>query len=144
VHARLCWPGLISRVLLAPATGSALAAVPALTEGTAGLLLGDRTYHAPRLTEEVADRGVRLLAPFRWASRDPDPTRAPLLSRFRSRIDTVFGQLVDRSRAKRVWARDSWHLWSRLLRKLLSHTLTVYFTALAGHPPLRLANLLIS
>ena len=143
VHARLCWPGLISRVLLAPANVSELAAVPALTEGTTGLLLGDRNYHAPRLTEELAGRGVRLLAPFRWASRDPEPTRAPLLSRFRYRIDTVFGQLVDRYRAKRVWARDSWHLRSRLLRKLLSHTLAVHFTVQAGHPPLRIASLLI-
>ena len=142
VHVRLCWPGLIGRVLLAPANVSELAAVPALAEGTSGMLLGDRNYHAPRLTDELASQGVQLLAPFRWASRDPDPARAPLLSRFRYRIDTAFGQLVDRYRAKRVWARDSWHLWSRLLRKLLSHTLAVHFTAQAGHPPLQLAHLL--
>ena len=144
VHVRLCWPGLIDRVLVAPANVSELAAVPALAEGTSGLLLGDRNYHAPRLTDELAGRGVRLVAPFRWASRDPDPTRAPLLSRFRYRIDTAFGQLVDRYRAKRVSARDSWHLWSRLLRKLLSHTLAVHFTTQAGHPPLRLADLLVA
>jgi len=128
VHGRLCWPGLIDRGLVAPTNGSELAAMPALAEGTSGLLLGDRTYHAPRLADDLAGRGVRLVAPFRWARRDPDPSRAPLLSRFRYRIDTAFGQLVDRSRAKRVWARDSWHLWSRLLRKLLSHTLAVHFT----------------
>jgi hypothetical protein len=29
-----------------------------------------------------------------------------LLSRVRYRIDTVFGQLVDRCAVKRVWARD--------------------------------------
>jgi hypothetical protein len=144
VHVRLCWPGVIARVVLAPANVSELAAVPSLAEGTTGLLLGDRNYHAPRLTDELAGRGVRLVAPFRWASRDPDPERAPLLSRFRYRIDTAFGQLVDRYRAKRVWARDSWHLWSRLLRKLLSHTLAAYFTAQHGHPPLRLAHLLVA
>ena len=98
-------------------------------------LLGDRNYHAPRLAEELAGQGVQLLAPFRWASRDPHPERAPLLSRFRYRIDTAFGQLVDRYRAKRVWARDAWHLWSRLLRKLLSHTLAVHFTVQAGIRP---------
>lgn len=142
VHVRLCWPGLIGRVLLAPANVSELAAVPALAEGTSGTLLGDRNYHAPRLADELASQGVQLLAPYRWASRDPDPVRAPLLSRFRYRIDTAFGQLVDRYRAKRVWARDAWHLWSRLLRKLLSHSLAVHFTAQAGHPPLQLAHLL--
>ena len=142
VHVRLCWPGLIDRVMLAPANVSELAAVQSLAEGTTGLLLGDRNYHAPRLMEELAGQGVRLLAPFRWASRDPNPTRAPLLSRFRSRIDTVFGQLVDRYRAKRVWARDAWHLWGRLLRKVLSHTLAVHFSAEGGHSPLHHANLL--
>ena len=82
------------------------------------------------------------MAPFRWASRAPDPMRAPLLSRFRYRIDTAFGQLVDRDRAKRVWARDAWHVWGRLLRKLLSHTLAVHLSVEADHPPLRLADLL--
>jgi hypothetical protein len=142
VHVRLCWPGLIARAVLAPANVSELATVPALAEGTTGLLLGDRNYHAPRLMEELAGQGIRLVAPFRWASRDPDPPRAPLLSRFRYRIDTAFGQLVDRYRAKRVWARDAWHLRSRLLRKLLSHTLAVRFSVEADHPPLRLAALL--
>ena len=144
VHVRLCWPGVIARAVLAPANVSELAAVPALAEGTTGLLLGDRNYHAPRVTEELAAHGVRPIAPYRWASRDPDPARAPLLSRFRYRIDTAFGQLVDRYRAKRVWARDAWHLWSRLLRKVLSHTLAVHFTAQDSHPPLQFADLLVA
>jgi hypothetical protein len=38
----------------------------------------------------------------------------------------VIGQPVERHHAKRVWARDAWHLWSRWQRKLLSHTLAVY------------------
>ena len=73
VHGRLCWPGVIGRAVLAPANVSELAAVPALAEGTTGLLLGDRNYHAPRLMDELADQGVRLVAPYRWASRDPTP-----------------------------------------------------------------------
>ena len=47
----------------------------------------------------------------------------------RYRIETVFGQLVERFHAKRVWARDLWHLTSRWMRKLLSHTLAVFFCA---------------
>jgi hypothetical protein len=45
-----------------------------------------------------------------------------LLSRFRYRIDTVFSQLTERYSVKRVWARDLRHLASRLLCKVLSHT----------------------
>jgi hypothetical protein len=62
----------------------------------------------------------------------------------RRRIETVIGQLVERYHAKRVWARDAWHLWSRWQRKLLSHTLAVYLCQQTGLGSLRFANLLTS
>jgi hypothetical protein len=40
-------------------------------------------------------------------------------------METMIGQLVERYHAKRVWARDGWHLWSRWQRKLLSHIIDV-------------------
>ena len=103
--------------------------------------MSDRNYHAPALAEDLARGGVELVAPFRWAQRDPAPRRAALIGRFRYRIDTVFGQLVERYHAKKVWARDAWHLRSRLLRKILSHTLAVLLAITAGLPPLHLADL---
>ena len=102
VHMRLCWPGVITRVALAPANVHELAVVPELAERTAGWLVGDRNYWKPRLTAELRQGGVALLAPFRWASRDPRPGFAAVVSRLRYRIDTVFGQLVDRCAVKRV------------------------------------------
>lgn len=71
------------------------------------------------------------------------PRFAALVSRLRYRIDTVFGQLVERCTVKRVWARDAWHLWSRLLRKVLMHTLAVLLNCQQGHPPLQLARLVV-
>jgi Transposase DDE domain len=125
VHVRLCWPGLISRFVLAPANVSEPAAATWLAEQTRGVLLGDRNYWAPAVAEDLRAGGVRLLAPYRTAQHDPWPAWSSLLSRIRYRIDTLFGQLAERFHSKKVWARDSWHLWSRLLRKVLSHTLTV-------------------
>ena len=125
LHVRLCWPGVISRFGLAPANIWEPAVVPALVEGTCGLVLGDRNYDAPRIADELARQGVQLLAPPRHKSRDPHPSWNLVLSHLRYRIDTVFGQLTERYHAKRIWARDAWHLWSRLLRKVLSHTLAV-------------------
>jgi hypothetical protein len=58
----------------------------------------------------------------------------------RYRIDTVFGQLVDRCSVKRLWARDLWHLSNRFLRKVLMHTLAVLFNVDLGNPPLQLAR----
>ena len=136
LHVRLCWPGALARCCLAPANVSETATLPHLLEGTGGVAVGART------AEEAARAGVVLLAPARSARRDPSPERSRVLSRVRYRIDTVFGQLAERFRVKRVWAQDPWHLWSRLLRKLLSHTLAVLLNGQAGNPPLQLADLI--
>jgi hypothetical protein len=85
--------------------------------------------------------GLLLLAPFLLASHDPWPDRSRLLSRVRYRIDTVFGQVVERCTLKRVWARDTWHLGNRLLRAVLMHTLAVFFNVVRGNSPLHLAGL---
>ena len=142
VHMRVCWPGLISRISVAPANAHELSVVPEIVEGTSGLIVGDRNYHSPKTTEELAEMGIELLAPYSSKKRDPAPQRSALLSRFRYRIDTVFSQLTGRYSIKRVWARDLWHLTSRLLRKVLSHTVAFLLNHRSGNPPLQLAKLL--
>jgi Transposase DDE domain len=141
LHVRLCWPGVISRIVLAPANVWEPAVVPLLAQGTVGLLVGDRNYDAPRIADELVGHGVHLLAPPRHKSRDPHPHWNLVLSHVRYRIDTVFGQLTERYHAKRIWARDAWHLWSRLLRKVLSHTLALLLNQ-ASPERLQLAGLL--
>jgi hypothetical protein len=141
LHARLAWPGVITRIALAPAHVHDRALVPALVDATAGFVVGDRNYWSPALTAELRRVGLWLLAPYRWASRDPAPATSVFLSRVRYRIDTVFSQLAERCHIKRVWARDAWHLWNRLLRLVLMHTLAVLFNLELDQPPLQLARL---
>ena len=141
-HVRSCRPGVIAAFSVAPANASDLAVLPELVEGSRGFAVGDRNYWSPRLAQELGATGVALLAPYRSARRDPDPGRSRFLSRVRYRIETTFGQLVERYHVKRVWARDLWHLCSRLLRKILSHTIAVLCNECLGHPPLQLARLL--
>jgi hypothetical protein len=45
-----------------------------------------------------------------------------LIVKVRRLIETVIGQLVGRFHLDKVWARDIWHLSSRLNRKILAHT----------------------
>ena len=142
VHVRLVWPGIVRQVVVVPANEGETAQVPLLAGGTYGNLLGDRNYHAPLLTEELLDQGVTLLAPYRFASRDPSPAWSAHLSRLRYRIDTVFGQLVERFHIKRIWAHDTWHAWSRLLRKFLSHTIGVIIATSTTGRPLQLQAVL--
>jgi hypothetical protein len=142
VHARVSWPGLITRLSVAPANAHELSVLPQIAEGTSGLIVGDRNYHSPKTKDDLATMGVELLAPYSSKERDPAPRRSALLSRLRYRIDTVFSQLVGRYSVKRVWARDLWHLTSRLLRKVLSHTVAFLLNHQAGNPPLQLSKLL--
>jgi len=143
VHVRVCWPGVITRLSIAAANTHEIHLLPELLEGTSGIVIGDRNYHSPPVREELARRGVELLAPYSSKKRDPNPQRSALLSRLRYRIDTVFSQLTERYCVKRVWARDLWHLASRLLSKVLSHTVAFLLNHQMGNPPLQLSKLLI-
>ena len=143
VHVRIAWPGLITRFCVAPANVHELSVVPELTERTSGLLIGDRNYHSPKTSQELARRGIELLAPYSSKKRDPNPKRSAFLSRLRYRIDTVFSQLTERYCLKRLWARDVWHLASRLLRKVLSHTVAFLLNHHSGNQPLQLSKLLV-
>jgi Transposase DDE domain len=141
-HVRVWWPGIIAAFSLAPANESDLAVLPELAEGAWGWAVGDRNYWSPRLAEDLAAGGLVLLAPYRSAKHDPDPARSAGLSRIRYRAETTCGQLVERYDAKRVRARDLWHLGSRLLRKVLGHTVAVVLNVQSGNEPLQLARLL--
>jgi hypothetical protein len=144
VHARVCWPGVITRISVAPANVHELSVLPEIAEFSSGLIVGDRNYHSPKRRKELAVMGVELLAPYSSKKRDPAPKKSAFLSRLRYRIDTVFSQLTERYSVKRVWARDMWHLASRLLRKVLSHTVAFLLNhQILGNPPLQLSKLLV-
>lgn len=140
-HLRVCWPGVIVDVELAPANAHDLRLAQELLEDAKGWALGDRNYWSPDLAERFADEGLRLLSPYKSKKKEKKSWPRWLVQK-RRRIETVIGQLVERYRAKKVWARDRWHLTSRWLRKVLSHTMAVYFCQQVGLSPLRLAELI--
>ncbi len=141
-HLRISWPGVVRAVSIAPANVHDTELVPELVEGAGGQVIGDRNYWDPKLTVELESAGITLLAPFKMRASDPDPAGSRVLTRVRWRIETVAAQLVERYHLKRIWARDAWHLTSRTLRKILSHTVAVFLCQQRGLPPLSFANLL--
>ena len=140
-HLRVCWPGVIIDVDLAPANTHDLRLAEELLEDAKGWALGDRNYWSPDLTERLGDKGLRLLAPYKFKKREKQPWPRRLVQE-RRRIETVISQMAERYGAKKVWARDRWHLTSRWLRKVLSHTMAVHSCQQAGLSPLRFAELL--
>ena len=108
------------------------------------LLLGDKGYlsrfFASLLKQE---QGITLWTRVR---KNMTPT-APrwldgLFGKVRRRIETVIGQLVERFHLGRVHARDRWHLTERVNRKLLSHTIGMYFLRQMGIDTMELEKVL--
>ncbi len=48
VHPRVAWPGVITRMSVAPANAHELSVLPELVELTSGIVVGDRNYHSPK------------------------------------------------------------------------------------------------
>ena len=143
LHLKVNLPGAITAFEVAPANVSEQEVAEDLLERARGFCLGDRNYWSPRLFEFARERGLRIIAPFRKASRERFrlPRRTTNLRR---RIETVIGQLAERFAIKRVWARDAWHFCSRLLRKVLAHILFVGLCQKQNCEPLQMARLLIN
>jgi hypothetical protein len=141
LHMRLCWPGVITQMDLAPANMHEGEIVWNRTANTTGLLLGERNSGLPDLQAALRKIGLVLQAAFRKASGQSAHSWSAVLGRVRYRIDTVFAQLTDRCGVKRVWARDLWHLRNRLLRMVLMHTLCVLLNWQDQAPPLQLERL---
>jgi hypothetical protein len=151
-HLKVCWPGVIVAASLAPANehdrwvveSDLLSPPPPPEVGEeGGWLLGDTNYSSPVLAEDLRRRhGVSLVAPKKTSvKRERHPWPRWLIA-IRRRIETVASQLVERYRVKRVRARDRWHLTSRFLRKVLSHTCCVLLCQREGLSPLRFSELI--
>lgn len=140
-HLRVCLPGVITSFEFAPANIHELKVAEDLFEKVEGFALGDRNYWSPAFFAACRKTGLQIIAPFRKAKYEK--RRFPRsLTNLRRRIETVIGQLAGRFSIKRVWARDVWHFCSRLLRKILAHTIFVGLCQQQNCEPLQIARLL--
>jgi IS5 family transposase len=74
-----------------------------------------------RLREE---KGVNLQTPLRKNMQDNRPkTFVNQIMNVRRKIETVIGQLAERFNIQKIRAKDTWHLFSKIRRKICSHTI---------------------
>ena len=144
VHLRGCAAlGACAAFELAPGNVTDLPLAFELAPAGGGLGLGDRNYWGPDLQAALLrERGFKLLAPFRKRGHDPWPLFSGTLSRLRQVIEPAIGQLATRFNCQSTWARDLWHLTSRLARKVLSHTAAVLLNWRQGNDPTKLDRLI--
>ncbi len=141
LHLRTRRDSINQAAVLAPANAAETEVLRELELPSGSVGIGDRNYWSSTLTEELAGGGIRLLAPYKNKACDPQPERSRVLRRRHWLIGTVNGQLAGRFHVERTWTKDLWHLGSRILRKILSHTVAAWVNVSRGHRPLDVASL---
>jgi hypothetical protein len=126
----------------APMTSKGLAP---LVEGYAGGILAadkgfiDQYQHAILAKHQ----GIHVVTPPRGRMTLTQPlclVRA--CARWRKIVETVGSQLTEHFAVARIRVRDLWHFQSRLIRKVLAHTIGVFLNLQRGRQPLDLDGLL--
>jgi DDE family transposase len=141
LHLRTSPDGVILGYELAAANAPEVDVARALAPRPVGVGLGDRGYWSPALRRELRGCGGEFLAPFKKRGSDPDPAGSARLLALRRRIETAFGQLVERLNCRRVRVKDLWHLEHRLVRKIYAHTVAAWLNVRDGHQPLQIDRL---
>lgn len=123
-HVLISGSGVITQFALTPANGDERETLWDLVSNIHGFLIGDKGYLSQPLKLELQTFAVDLQTALRSNMHDSRPRWwVRLIIKVRRLIETVIGQLVGRFHLDKAWARDIWHLSSRLNRKLLAHTL---------------------
>ncbi len=127
--------GVITGFTLTAANGSEREALWEIVEGIHGLLIGDKGYIDSQLKQELAQSKINLQTPTRSNMKDSRSRELVcLLNRYRRLIETVIGQLSERFNFEKVRARDMRHLTSRLVRKILAHTVCFWLNRHSLNP----------
>lgn len=143
-HLMMSAGGIITGMSLTPAQTDEREALWDLLAQIQGLVIGDKGYIRSALKVELHHLGIQLETALRHNMKDSRPKAwVKMLMKIRRLIETVIGQLVSRFHFEKVWARDMWHLTSRINRKLLAHTVCRWLTR-HNPDPLQFDNLVSS
>jgi hypothetical protein len=141
---RIARSGMILACMLLPARPHDVQFVEALSEGASRVVVGDKGFiDQVRQALLVERHALTLITP----PRANMPTSwSPLVlrtsARIRKRIETVPAHLTDFFAVTHSRTHDLWHLQHRLIRKVLAHTVGVFFNLARHHSPLDLDSLL--
>lgn len=87
LHARVCWPGVVTRLSVCAASASDISLLEELTDATRGVCLADRAYWKPELAEWLRRFGLEMLVPYKKAAFDERPERAHVITSIRNRAE---------------------------------------------------------
>jgi len=143
LHFKVTDYGMIRNFILAPANEHDIHyAETLLADDRGGWVLADKGYRSKDLHNKLWQQRKTY---FHTSLRRIDKKTSPLpkqtirrLTGKRRLIETVAGQLEQRFGIKTTFARDLWHLFNRIIRKILSHTMCVFLNLKLNMDPLKL------
>jgi hypothetical protein len=142
-HMVITGSGLISSLMITPANIEEHQPVEELLKGMRGIVVGDKGFISNNLKTRLKKSNIELETPLKKNMKDArSPEFLVKIKSVRRLIETVIGQLNDRFHFNVVWARDFWHLLSRLARKTLAHTVGVFLNRKLGRPSIKFDGLL--
>ena len=115
----------------------------ALVEGFCGICPADKGFIDPFRQPLLFERyGVKIITPARKNMKEENPEGLrKFCSRVRKIIETVGSHLTERFAIDSIRVHDIWHFQSRIIRKVLSHTVMVYLNLQLKREPLDLDGL---
>jgi len=117
--------------------------VPELVSTIKGLLIGDKGYIRPLLSDDLAAQGINLQTALRKNMNDSRPKAfVKTLMKVRRKIESTIGQLAHYFTIEKCRCRDIFHLTGRIARKMLSYTIGAYMNLKAGRPLTQFKNLI--
>lgn len=116
----------------------------ALVEGFSGLVPADKGFIDPYRPDLLRQRyGIILVAPARANMTEKHPPELlKACKKWRKVVETVGSHLTELFAIARTRAHDLWHYQSRIIRKVLAHTVGVFLNLHMRRPPLDLDGLL--
>lgn len=141
---RVTLDGMITHYPLLAARPHDLNHTETLIEGFSGLVPADKGFidtFRPHLLRQRY--GIIIVTPVRSNMKEKEsPQMLKACKKWRKIIETVGSQLSEMFDIGRTRAHDLWHYQSRIIRKVLAHTIGVYINIEMKRPTLDLDGLL--
>lgn len=142
-HLLITASGAIAAFMATPANIEEHQTIEELSDSFKGLVIGDKGFISESLKGRLKENEIDLQTPLKKNMKDGrSPQFVSKIKSIRRMVETVIAQLIHRFHFTKVWARDQWHLISRLSRKLLAHTLGVFLNRKIGRSPIKFDGLL--
>ena len=142
--------GMITSAVLLNARAHDVNYLEELVDGFSQTILGDKGFIEPFREMLLADRyGTQLIVPKRKNMKTTEVTplekmRAKAARKIRKVVETVNSHLTERMNMAKIRVHDLWHFQSRVIRKILAHTVVVFLNLKLKRDPLDLDGLVLN